>query len=385
VVTGFAVGAAQLGGGAGGRNQDAPSQTISPAKSKGERKAPGPQSAAPAKVSPELVQELNHAATLFDRLLSALRDPNVADIDRLDQWSALTLQAQQRLSNARADRLAAAEAHRDRVKKLHLRIANLAGTDENQGFLKLTSIRLNEAEHILASENEDKKIGFGPGSLDTPKAPETPAPDSPNGNSPPSAGRSNESVPDPRNPVSQEPKAEPPVAAGMMGRMGMVGMMAGMMGGGLDRPQIAALAADLASRESDPKSKAVLKKLDEPISMSFANPTPFDDVLKYIKQATTTETYSGIPIYVDPKGLKEASATLQTQVSLDLDGVPLKTTLRLILKQNGLAYCVRDGVLIISSVQGVKEELSEAQSELDAVQPKQGGFGGMSGMGGGMR
>jgi hypothetical protein len=166
----------------------------------------------------------------------------------------------------------------------------------------------------------------------------------------------------------------------------MVGMMAGMMGGGLDRPQIAALAADLASRESDPKSKAVLKKLDEPISMSFANPTPFDDVLKYIKQATTTETYSGIPIYVDPKGLKEASATLQTQVSLDLDGVPLKTTLRLILKQNGLAYCVRDGVLIISSVQGVKEELSEAQSELDAVQPKYGGFsGGMGGMGGGMR
>jgi RNA polymerase sigma factor (sigma-70 family) len=380
VVTGVAVGAAQLGGGAGGRNRDAPSPIISPAKAKAQRHPPGPQPTPRAKVSPELVQ--NHAAMLFDQLLSALRDPNVEDIDWLDQWSALTLQAQQRLSNARVDRLAAAEAHRDRVKKLHEVISNLPSSDMNKGLLKLTSIKLNEAEHILASEKEDKKISFGPGSLDTPKAPETLAPDSPNGNSPPSAGRSNESVPDPRNPVSQEPKAEPPVAAGMMGRMGM----GGMMGGGLDRPQIAALAADLASRESDPKSKAVLKKLDEPISMSFANPTPFDDVLKYIKQATTTETYPGIPIYVDPKGLKEASATLQTQVSLDLEGVPLKTTLRLILKQNGLAYCVRDGVLIISSVQGVKEELSEAQSELDAVQPKYGGFsGGMSGMGGGMR
>ncbi len=34
------------------------------------------------------------------------------------------------------------------------------------------------------------------------------------------------------------------------------------------------------------------------------------------------------------------------------------------LKQLGLAYCVRDGVLIISSVQGVREELAEAAREL---------------------
>ena len=106
--------------------------------------------------------------------------------------------------------------------------------------------------------------------------------------------------------------------------------------------------------------------------MSFADPTPLEDVLKYIKQATTTPNYAGIPIYVDPMGLEEATATLDSTVTLDLEGVPLKTTLRLMLKQIGLAYCVRDGVLIISSVQGINEELREAQSEIDALNTRRG-------------
>ena len=92
--------------------------------------------------------------------------------------------------------------------------------------------------------------------------------------------------------------------------------------------------------------------------MSFANETPLDDVLKYIKQATTTKTYAGIPIYVDPKGLKEAEKSLTSTVSIDLEGVPLKTTLRLLLKQLDLAYCVRDGVLIISSVSGYRRRVA---------------------------
>ena len=39
--------------------------------------------------------------------------------------------------------------------------------------------------------------------------------------------------------------------------------------------------------------------------MSFATETPLDDILKYIKQATTTPTFSGIPIYVDPSAFKK--------------------------------------------------------------------------------
>ncbi|MDR3637414.1 MAG: hypothetical protein P4L84_26655, partial [Isosphaeraceae bacterium] len=106
-------------------------------------------------------------------------------------------------------------------------------------------------------------------------------------------------------------------------------------------------AVDLLDR--DPKTKSIIAKLDEPISMSFANETPLEDVLKYIKSATQGPNDSGIPIYVDPVGLQEAEKTMQSPVQLDLEGVPLKTTLRLLLKQLGLTYTVKDGMLTITS------------------------------------
>ena len=77
-------------------------------------------------------------------------------------------------------------------------------------------------------------------------------------------------------------------------------------------------------REKGPKTLQVLAKLEEPISMSFARETPLDDVLKYIKQATTSPTYSGIPIYVDPVGLQEAERSLSSTITIDLEGVPLQ-------------------------------------------------------------
>ena len=145
-------------------------------------------------------------------------------------------------------------------------------------------------------------------------------------------------------------------------------------------------AVDLLDR--DPKTKSILAKLDEPISMSFANETPLEDVLKYIKSATQGPNDSGVPIYVDPVGLNEAEKTLTSPVTLDLEGVPLKTTpLRLLLKQLGLTYTVKDGLLTITS------ESSEDQPTEIRVYPVAdlaiiplslvGGGGGGGGTGGG--
>ncbi len=100
----------------------------------------------------------------------------------------------------------------------------------------------------------------------------------------------------------------------------------------------------------DQKNRQILAKLDEPISMSFNEETPLEDALKYIKQATTTATYSGIPIYVDPSGLHEADKTMSSTVrNMELEGVPLKVTLGLLLKQLDLGYSVQDGMLKIGS------------------------------------
>jgi hypothetical protein len=159
----------------------------------------------------------------------------------------------------------------------------------------------------------------------------------------------------------------------MGGAMGGRGGMASAMGGfggdssspRANRTMIAETSVLLAIRDKSPKSRAILKKLEEPLAMSFADGTPLGDVLNYIKQVTSTPNSSGIPIYVDIKALSEAGVNLQSPVILDLDGVPLKTSLRLLLKQIGLAYCVRDGVLIVSSEEGVAEELEEAKLELE--------------------
>jgi RNA polymerase sigma factor (sigma-70 family) len=170
--------------------------------------------------------------------------------------------------------------------------------------------------------------------------------------------------------------------AGAGGRMGR--QMMGGMGGGMGmidgafagvesteeatelrrRLEIAQLSAALPTWEKNPKNEAILKKLEEPIAMSFARETPLEDVLKYIKSATAKPGGSPIPIYVDPVGLQQLDRTPTSTISIDLEGAPLKTSLRFILKQLGLAYCVRDGVLIISSPQVIRAELAEAAREI---------------------
>jgi hypothetical protein len=120
------------------------------------------------------------------------------------------------------------------------------------------------------------------------------------------------------------------------------------------RPSPNAAAADggvpwWGKLPSDAASQALLQKLEVPISMSFANETPLEDVLKYIKSATQGPNDTGIPIYVDPVGLNEAEKTMTSPVSLDLEGVPLRITLRLLLKQIGLTYDVKNGLLTITA------------------------------------
>ncbi|MGO9596685.1 MAG: hypothetical protein ACLP7Q_01540 [Isosphaeraceae bacterium] len=154
-------------------------------------------------------------------------------------------------------------------------------------------------------------------------------------------------------------------------------------------------AVDVFDR--DPKTKQIIEKLEQPVAMTFPTDTPLEDVLKYVKQATQGANDSGIPIYIDPLGLQEADKTVTSPVQIDLEGVPLKTTLRLLLKQLGLTYTVKDGFLMITS-----QESEDQQTEIRvypvadlAIIPQSlmggGGFGGMGGggaggggMGGGM-
>lgn len=101
--------------------------------------------------------------------------------------------------------------------------------------------------------------------------------------------------------------------------------------------------------DGNPNTRSILRKLEEPIAMPFADGSPLEDVLRYVKIATKGAGDRGIPMYVDPVALQEAEETMTSLVYLDLDGVPLKDTLQLMLRQVGLAYVVKDGLLRITS------------------------------------
>jgi hypothetical protein len=101
--------------------------------------------------------------------------------------------------------------------------------------------------------------------------------------------------------------------------------------------------------------------------MTFPDPTPIRDVLRYVTLATATPTHAGIPIYLDPIGLQEAERTPTSTVTIDLLGVPLKTTLRRCLDQLGLYYHVQDGYLRVT---GESEITAGADRDLIAYNPQ---------------
>jgi hypothetical protein len=96
-------------------------------------------------------------------------------------------------------------------------------------------------------------------------------------------------------------------------------------------------------------------KLHEPIAIHCEEDTPLADLLKRIKAATKGEGFpTGVPVYVDPIGLQEAEKSMESTVRLDLEGIPLATSLDLITKQLGLTYRVQDDGIVI--IEGEPEE-----------------------------
>ena len=99
-------------------------------------------------MSPQLAQQLSATRTSFDQLLSRFREPEIEDIDRLSRWSLITLEADQVLGTTEADRVAAYEAHRDRMKRLHDFTQKIPVSDKNQ------PVKADHAQNILQAAEE---------------------------------------------------------------------------------------------------------------------------------------------------------------------------------------------------------------------------------------
>ncbi len=144
------------------------------------------------------------------------------------------------------------------------------------------------------------------------------------------------------------------------------------------------------------RNKVIEAALETPLKVDFPKGTPLDAILKAIREGTRDERAGlpdGIPIYVDPFVLVDdvdedpTPRPLPLPLPVRLEGIPLRTTLRLILNPHELSYRVRDRLLFIAS-----EELLDHQDQVDADREQQdelrgkgmivpGGFGSMGGMG----
>ena len=137
-------------------------------------------------------------------------------------------------------------------------------------------------------------------------------------------------------------------------------------------PDLLPLRMDMSGVEpgpvegADDRSQKVANELGKALEMSFKVDTPLSDVIDYVRKGTSGAAFrDGIPIYVDPQGLQDADKTLASTVSIDLHNIPLRTSLRLLLRQINLTYVIRDGLLTITS----------AGSGIDEADPSQGGPG----------
>lgn len=107
----------------------------------------------------------------------------------------------------------------------------------------------------------------------------------------------------------------------------------------------------------------VRNSLNEPVSLHFED-APLDQVMRHIAQT------HGINVVVDQTGLEDAGATAYMPVTINIDGIKLKSALNLILKPLNLDFAIEDEVLKVTSALRQQGEMkTNTYSVPDLVTP----------------
>jgi RNA polymerase sigma factor (sigma-70 family) len=344
--------------------------------------------------SPEAVDAASPQALAEDRLAAARKtfedvlssfDGGQIRHDSVYLWSRRWMEAERALNDKTADQVAAAEGHRNRMKSLEQQLKDwsLAGVSRKVD-LSAGQYYLREAELWLAEAKAGRMIAptggaaFGMSGMIGSQGPGAGGMGLLEGGGFGGVGSTGPTV-----------KAGGMVGgggtiggmsggamAGEMGGMGggvagMGGGMGGMMrgggmggmGGGMERGMGRGFGGfgspfkrrTLEDARKEPANAKILEMLERPIPFQFPDDTPLEDVLKYIKAATVQEPGlpGGLPIYLNPRGfngLGLSSEGMKSPIRIDLEGIPLKTTLRLLLKQVDMGYVVKEGLVIIDAL-----------------------------------
>lgn len=100
------------------------------------------------------------------------------------------------------------------------------------------------------------------------------------------------------------------------------------------------------------EERNILRKLSEPVSLSFAN-QPLREVIEYIRGD------QGINIFVDEPAIADKGIQLDSRVTIKLDNVALKSALKLLLNLAHLTYVVADDVLKITTEDQARGKLEQ--------------------------
>ena len=100
------------------------------------------------------------------------------------------------------------------------------------------------------------------------------------------------------------------------------------------------------------EERNILRKLSEPVSLSFAN-QPLGEVIEYIRGD------QGINIFVDVPAIADKGIQLDSRVTIKLDNVSLKSALKLLLSMAHLTYVVADDVLKITTEDQARGKLEQ--------------------------
>jgi hypothetical protein len=145
----------------------------------------------------------------------------------------------------------------------------------------------------------------------------------------------------------------------------MFGGFAGGGGGAEEAPELKPVTVYVVPPITV-KAAKTWQILGQSIAFNFPQETPLEDVLKYLKSATSDEKekQKGLSIYVDPIALQEAEKTQTSPVTLDLDDVPISLGLTLALRQLGLKFYVDPHGIVMIVSEGETEHLTDTSTQI---------------------
>jgi hypothetical protein len=101
----------------------------------------------------------------------------------------------------------------------------------------------------------------------------------------------------------------------------------------------------------DPITAKIRETLNQATSLDFVE-TPLCEAFQYL------EDHHSIPIELDTRALDELGLATDSPLTRNLDGLTLRSALKLLLREFDLTYVIRDQVLLITSVDAAQEMLS---------------------------